>query len=62
MEVTTFDNYNADTIVIPGRCAEILVRPAAVWILLFLAGDIKEENLPDLGLYLRDTLACIIKQ
>ena len=53
---------NADTIIIPGKCAEILVQPAAVWILIFLASGGKEENLPDLGHYLRETLLCIGRQ
>lgn len=62
---TNASNYgygNADTIVIPGKCAEILVRPAAVWILMFLASGAKTENLPDLGHYLRETLVCIGRQ
>jgi len=50
---------NTDTIIIPAECAEIIVRPAFVWVVLYVASGGKSENLPDLGKYLRQSLKCM---
>ena len=50
---------SVDAIVIPAECAEIVVRPAFVWFVLYVATGGKSEHLPDLGKYLRQSMKCM---
>src|SRR3989338_7827729 len=51
-----------DAIVIPATCAQIVVRPAFVWVVLYVASGGKSEHLPDLGKYLRQSMKCMADQ
>ena len=50
---------SVDAIVIPAECAEIVVRPAFVWVVLYITSGGKSEHLPDLGKYLRQSMKCM---